>query len=78
MPTVLRTSSYRFFFYAGDKNEPVHIHVEDGRKTAKFWLDPIFMEYNKGFRRHELQHVYRIIFENQLLLIKAWNEYFNA
>ena len=78
MPTVFKTASYRFFFYAGDKNEPLHIHIEDGRKIAKFWLDPILMEHNKGFRRHELQQIYRIILENQILLIKAWNEYFNA
>ena len=28
MPTVMRISPYRFFFYAGDRDEPVHIHVE--------------------------------------------------
>jgi hypothetical protein len=28
MPTVLRLGPYRFFFYAGDGEEPLHVHVE--------------------------------------------------
>jgi len=41
MPTVLRVGPYRFFFYAGDRDEPPHVHVERNDKVAKFWLDPI-------------------------------------
>jgi len=36
MPTVLRLGPYRFFFYAGDADEPPHVHVERDRNTAKF------------------------------------------
>jgi hypothetical protein len=28
MPTVLRSGPYRFYLYAGDRDEPPHIHVE--------------------------------------------------
>lgn len=38
MPTVLRTGPYRFLFYSGDAEEPVHVHVERGDSSAKFWL----------------------------------------
>ncbi len=41
MPTVLRAGPYRFFFFAGDGDEPLHIHIERDDKIAKFWLDPI-------------------------------------
>jgi len=41
MPTVLRVGPYRFFFYAGDREEPPHVHVERDDNIAKFWLDPI-------------------------------------
>jgi len=37
MPTVLKVRSYRFFFYAGDRDEPEHVHVEHDDKIAKFW-----------------------------------------
>ncbi len=35
MPTILRIGSYRFFFYAGDRDEPPHIHAErDDNKAS--------------------------------------------
>lgn len=54
MPTVLRVGPYRFFFYAGDRDEPPHIHVERADMIAKFWLDPIRMQRSEGFPRMEI------------------------
>ncbi len=76
MPTVLRAGPYRFFFYAGDRDEPHHIHIERDGKVAKFWLDPIRLQNSGGFNRLELRHVYSIIEENREFLMEAWNEYF--
>ncbi|HXM47967.1 MAG TPA: DUF4160 domain-containing protein [Pyrinomonadaceae bacterium] len=39
MPTVLRIGPYRLFFYAGDGDEPEHVHIECDDRVAKFWLD---------------------------------------
>ncbi|MBK5965730.1 hypothetical protein CCR95_17000 [Thiocystis minor] len=36
MPTVLRVDPYRFFIYAGDRDEPPHIHVERDDEVCKF------------------------------------------
>ncbi len=36
MPTVPHDGPYRFFFYASDRDEPVHIHVERDDDIAKF------------------------------------------
>jgi len=36
MPTVLLLGPYRFFFFSGDRDEPLHIHVERERMLAKF------------------------------------------
>jgi hypothetical protein len=41
MPTVLRISGFRFFFYSLEGSEPRPIHVEYGDSIAKFWLDPV-------------------------------------
>lgn len=41
MPTVLRIGPYRFFFYSQEGDEPPHIHIEDGDRTAKYWLTPV-------------------------------------
>ena len=54
MPTALRVGPYRFFFYAGDRDEPPHVHVERDDKLAKFWLDPLRLQSNTGFARAEL------------------------
>lgn len=41
MPTIATIESFRFFFYAGDGNEPPHVHIERENKVAKFWLNPV-------------------------------------
>jgi len=76
MPTVLRVGPYRFFFYSGDRNEPIHIHVECEDNIAKVWLDPIRLQNSGGFNRSEINKILSIIFEYQKQLLEAWNEYF--
>ncbi|MGB9591371.1 MAG: DUF4160 domain-containing protein [Candidatus Kryptoniota bacterium] len=76
MPTILRVGPYRFFFYAGDKEEPLHIHVERDDKVAKFWLDPIRLQSSRGFGRTEIAKIHKIIEENRTKLMEAWDEYF--
>jgi len=78
MPTALRIGPYRLFFYAGDRDEPQHIHVERNDKTAKFWLDPVRMQSSGGFSRAELARIQKIIQENHTKLVEAWNGYFSS
>ncbi len=76
MPTVLRIGAYRFFFYANDREEPPHVHVEKEDKIAKYWLDPLRFQSSGGFNRVELKLAREIIEENNQKLIEAWYEYF--
>lgn len=76
MPTVLRSGSYRFFFYGSDRDEPPHVHVEHNDDKAKFWLDPIRLHSSRGFRRSELNSIQRLVEENREQLLRAWNEFF--
>nr|WP_320017056.1 DUF4160 domain-containing protein [uncultured Desulfobacter sp.] len=78
MPTVFRSGPYRFFFYAGDRDEPYHIHVERDDKVAKYWLDPIRLQNNGGFSRFELKQIRSIIEKEQKSFMEAWNEYFGC
>ena len=78
MPTVLRYGPFRFFFYAGDRDEPVHIHVERDDNVAKFWLDPVRLQSTGGFSRVEVGQVERLVAENRHTLLEAWNEYFRG
>jgi hypothetical protein len=61
VPTVLRDGPFRFFFYSGDGGEPRHLHVESGGNEAKFWLDPVALERNRGFARKDLNRIEAII-----------------
>ena len=76
MPTVLIIGPYRFFFYAGDREEPPHVHVEREDKSAKFWLDPVRMQRSGGFSRREIARVQRIIIEHHEKIKEAWSVYF--
>jgi hypothetical protein len=77
MPTVFRSGPYRFFFFAGDRDEPPHVHVERENNRAKFWLDPVRMQNSGGFSGIELNRISALIEANLDLLRRAWDEYFN-
>ena len=76
MPTVLRIGPYRFFFYAGDRDEPPHVHAERERSTAKFWLRPVRLQRSQGFGNVEVNRILRLVEENQDALLRSWHEYF--
>jgi Domain of unknown function (DUF4160) len=76
MPTVLRSGPYRAFFYAGDRHEPPHVHVEQDRSKAKYRLEPVALESSRGFSRAELMDIYKLISEHQAVLLEKWHDYF--
>jgi hypothetical protein len=76
MPTVLRIGPYRFFFYAGDRSEPPHIHVERDDCEAKFWLNPVRLAWNQGFADSELNKIEKIVVEHHQHFLDCWNEFF--
>jgi hypothetical protein len=78
MPTVLRLGPYRFFFYAGDRDEPEHVHVERDDRIAKFWLDPIRLQSSGGLSRVEIARIERLVSDHREVLMEAWDEYFGG
>lgn len=78
MPTALFIGPYRFFFWSYDCDEPPHMHVQHDRMQAKFWLEPVHMANNHGFRDRELREIKRLIDENLEQLRSEWNEHCNG
>jgi Domain of unknown function (DUF4160) len=76
MPTVLRTGPYRFFFYATDRDEPPHVHIERDDKLAKFWLTPVRLQYSRGFNRVEIIRLEELVKSQREQILEAWNAYF--
>ena len=76
MPTIFREGPYRFFFYSGDRGEPIHVHVEREDKLAKFWLDPVRLAWSGGYNRAELLKIQKLIDQYHESIVEAWHEYF--
>ena len=74
----MRVGPYRFYFYAGDRDEPPHVHVEREDKIAKFWLDPMRLQSSGGFSRTEIGRLQRLVREHREEIVEAWNEYFRG
>ncbi len=79
MPTILMILGWRFFFYANEGSEPIHIHCRKGDAEAKYWLDV------EGFQALEA-HAYnmsqadrrivrRIIFEHFDYIVSEWSKF---
>lgn len=77
MPTVFRKGPYRFFFYAGDRGEPRHVHIERDDKVAKFWLEPLRLHSSGGYSRTELLRIQELVQVHAVELKEAWDAYFN-
>ncbi len=77
-PTVLQADGYRFFFYARDKDEPVHVHVEKADGRAKFWLVPVAVANRQGFADHEITAITRLIVEHYQELVDGWHAFFRT
>ena len=76
MPTVLRLSGYRFFFFSGEGSEPPHIHVESAENYAKFWLDPVALARSVGYNAVELGRLRRLVVEHRDMFVERWYGHF--
>jgi hypothetical protein len=76
MPTIV-IEGYKFRFYSSDIHEPPHAHVIRDAKEAKVWLEPVTLEYNRGYRSSELKRILRLTRENVDRLLEAWNDHFH-
>ncbi len=75
-PTVLRSGPYRVYFHSHEPNEPPHVHVDRDDRSAKFWLEPVALARDFGFRPVELRRIRRILMEHEAALVEAWHDYF--
>ncbi len=75
---MLRSGPYRFYFYSHEPNEPPHIHVDRDDLSAKFWIDPVQLAGNFGFRARELREIQSLVVDSQRPFMEAWNEFFGA
>lgn len=67
MPTILFVMGWRFFFYANESDEPIHIHCRKAEKECKYWLDRerfgIEEAYSFRMNNKDKRQVKKLIFE---------------
>jgi len=51
------------------------MHVQRDRQRAKFWLDPVSLAENDGFRSKELREIERLIVAHVDVLRREWDEH---
>ena len=79
MPTVLYVMGWRFFFYADERNEPIHIHCQKAEKECKYWLDTenfdIEEAYSYSMNNKDKRQVKKIIFEYFEHIEEEWKKF---
>jgi hypothetical protein len=79
MPTVLIVSGWRFFFYANERNEPVHVHCQKAGAEAKYWLNfdsfDVLEAHAYNMSPADKRTVRRIIFDHFDYLVEQWREF---
>jgi hypothetical protein len=58
--------------------EPAHVHIGHSGRYAKFWLDPVALAYNRGFRAHEIGDIQGIVVSNAPYFRERWYEFFGS
>lgn len=77
-PTVFREGPYRGYFFSHESSEPPHIHVDRDGNSAKFWLEPVSLAGNLGFKAVELRTIEAMILARAEHCKEAWHEFFDA
>lgn len=78
MPEIFRQDGFVFFFYMNENREPVHVHVRHAGGFAKFWMEPIELDFSAGMKTQEVARAEKLIVENEQLIRRKWNEVFPA
>jgi len=78
MPTILTENGFRLYFFANERNEPPHIHVQYHAAVAKFWIKPVAVAKNMGMNASELRKAGKIVSKHEKLIEEKWNEFFSS
>jgi hypothetical protein len=77
MPTILIIMGWRLFFYANERNEPVHVHCKKGNAECKYWLDKdnfnIEEAISFGLSPKEKREIRKIIFQHFDYIQEQWD-----
>lgn len=76
MPTVFTVGGHRFFFYANERNELPHVHIQSAERSAKYWLNPVALARSAGYNAPELRVLRNYVEQHRGRLEDAWDDFF--
>lgn len=74
MPEIFRKLGFVFFFYSNEGSEPMHIHVRKAGGFAKYWIEPIELDFSQGMKVQDIKLAQDLIEEHLELIKLKWNE----
>ncbi|HZK07437.1 MAG TPA: DUF4160 domain-containing protein [Bacteroidales bacterium] len=74
MPEVFRKFGFVFFFYSNEGQEPVHVHVRKAGGFAKFWIEPVELEFAQGMKVGDITTAEELIYEHLEIIKIKWHE----
>jgi hypothetical protein len=74
MPEVFREFGFVFFFYTNEGAEPMHIHVRKAGGFAKYWIEPVELEFSQSMKINDLKSAEQLIIEHLELIKTKWYE----
>ncbi len=84
MPQALLSFlGYYIYFWIGDGNEPVHVHVSRRQQpgATKFWITSSSVELAKdtgSVDREDMKAVLRYLRKNREQILSRWIQYFHT
>jgi hypothetical protein len=74
MPEIFRAFGFVFFFYSNEGQEPMHVHVRKAGGFAKFWIEPLELEFSQGMKISDIKQAEELIIGHLEIIITKWNE----
>ena len=74
MPEIFREFGFVFFFYTNEGQEPMHVHARKANGFAKFWVEPVELDYAQGMKIADLKMAEQLVLEHLELIKAKWHE----
>ena len=74
MPEVFGQFGFVFFFYNNEGLEPMHVHVRKAGGFAKYWIEPVELEFSHGMKVNDLKTAEKLTINRLELIETKWQE----
>ena len=74
MPEIFRELGFVFFFYSNEGSEPMHVHVRKAGGFAKYWIEPVELDFSQGMKVPDLNTAEQLIYSHIELIKTKWYE----